>query len=310
MNKKIFLIIFSIAIVIIFVVYIVTSTNNYIKSNSKKIDEKTEEEIKQLEEKLVGMINSLNNISFTNTVLKQTSEKSSSTNSNNNSSNNSLDNSSKDSNNEQNSQSSGSSNNDSDSISSKTEEQVKYEIQKNDILLIDLSNIDWEYIKANTESIYNLWANLIVDLHELNVNNQDILNFSNTLDQVTLSVKQENKYASITNLVSLYSYLPIYVNQFLDDENDKNIFLTKNCVLNTYALIEQQNWDEMKKQTASAIEYFSNIMNNIENNERQNKNKITKIYVLLNELYSSIDLKDKELYYIKYRNVMEELINF
>ena len=310
MNKKIFLIIFSIAIVIIFVAYIVTSTNNYIKSNSKKINEKTEEEIKQLEEKLVGMINSLNNISFTNTVLKQTSEKSSSTNFNNNSFNNSSDNSSKDSNNEQNSQSSGNSDNDSNSISSKTEEQVKYEIQKNDILLIDLSNIDWEYIKANTESIYNLWANLIVDLHELNVNNQDILNFSNTLDQVTLSVKQENKYASVTNLVSLYSYLPIYVNQFLDDENDKNIFLTKNCVLNTYALIEQQNWDEMKKQTASAIENFSNIMNNIENNERQNKNKITKIYVLLNELYSSIDLKDKELYYIKYRNVMEELINF
>lgn len=310
MNKKIFLIIFSIAIVIIFVAYIVTSTNNYIKSNSKKINEKTEEEIKQLEEKLVGMINSLNNISFTNTVLKQTSEKSSSTNFNNNSFNNSSDNSSKDSNNEQNSQSSGNSDNDSNSISSKTEEQVKYEIQKNDILLIDLSNIDWEYIKANTESIYNLWANLIIDLHELNVNNQDILNFSNTLDQVTLSVKQENKYASVTNLVSLYSYLPIYVNQFLDDENDKNIFLTKNCVLNTYALIEQQNWDEMKKQTASAIENFSNIMNNIENNERQNKNKITKIYVLLNELYSSIDLKDKELYYIKYRNVMEELINF
>ena len=310
MNKKIFLIIFSIAILIIFVAYIVTSTNNYIKSNSKKINEKTEEEIKQLEEKLVGMINSLNNISFTNTVLKQTSEKSSSTNFNNNSFNNSSDNSSKDSNNEQNSQSSGNSDNDSNSISSKTEEQVKYEIQKNDILLIDLSNIDWEYIKANTESIYNLWANLIIDLHELNVNNQDILNFSNTLDQVTLSVKQENKYASVTNLVSLYSYLPIYVNQFLDDENDKNIFLTKNCVLNTYALIEQQNWDEMKKQTASAIENFSNIMNNIENNERQNKNKITKIYVLLNELYSSIDLKDKELYYIKYRNVMEELINF
>ena len=49
MNKKIFLIIFSIAIVIIFVAYIVTSTNNYIKSNSKKINEKTEEEIKQLE---------------------------------------------------------------------------------------------------------------------------------------------------------------------------------------------------------------------------------------------------------------------
>lgn len=297
MNKKFFLIIFSIIIIILFVLYIVSSTNEYINSNSQKINEKAEEEIKQLEEKLVGMINNLNNISFTNTVLRLTSEKTEKS-SNTNSDDNSLSES-------DNNQSSENSN----ETSSKSEEQVKYEIQKNDILLTDLSNIDWEYTKTNTESIYNLWTNLILDLHELNVNNQDILNFSNTLNQVTLSVKQENKYASVINLVSLYSYLPTYVSQFSNDENEKNLFFTKNCILNTYALVEQQNWDEMKKQTASAIEYFSNIMNNIENNEKQNKNKLTKIYVLLNELYSGIELQDKELYYIKYRNTMEELLN-
>lgn len=296
MNKKNFLILLSVILIIIFIAYIINSISNYSK-NTKNLEEKTEEEIKQFEEKIVSMLNSLNNISFTNTVLEQTTEKNSNTNSDNASSNNSK--------NEQNNESSENSSN-----SSKKEEQIQYEIQKNDILLIDLSNINWEYIKSNVENMYDLWANLILGLHELNVNNQDILNFSNTLDQVTLSVKQENKLASITNLVSLYSYLTKYINQISKNEITKNLFLSKNYILNTYALIEQQNWDEMKVQTANAIEYYSNIMNNIENAEKQNINKTTKIYVLLNELYSTIDLKDKELYYIKYRNTMEELINY
>lgn len=292
MNKKIFLILLSVLLIIIFIAYIVNSVSNYNKS-TKSLEEKTEEEINQLEEIIISMLNSLNNISFNNIVLEQTTEKNANTNSNNNSKN------------EQNNESSENSSN-----TSKKEEQTQYEIQKNDILLTDLSDLNWEYIKSNVEKIYNLWANLIVDLHELNVNNQDILDFSNTLDQVTLSIKQENKFASITNLVSLYSYLPKYMSQISNNEIKQNLYFSKNCILNTYALIEQQNWDEIKSQTASAIEYFLNIMNNIENTEQQNTNKITKIYVLLNELYSTIDLKDKELYYIKYRSTMEELMNY
>lgn len=176
-------------------------------------------------------------------------------------------------------------------------------------MLTDFSNVDWKYIKGEVESIYVLWSTLIIDLHELNVNNDDILNFSNSLDQVTISIKQENKLSSTNNLANLYSYIPAYVEQISKDENEKNIYYTKNCIINTYALIEQDNWTEMKNQTATAIEFFSKIMNDIGNGEKQNS-KMMKIYVLLNELYSSMDLKDKELYYIKYRNTMEELINF
>jgi len=306
MNKKNFLIVLVAIVVMVFIGYIFFSLNSYSKTGNKDLAEKTQDEIRELENKIISMMNSLNNISFTNAVLKQSIEEDKKNND-------------EDKNNETSENTSGGSSsnesektsNDSSSSNSKTstQEQIKYEIEKSNILLTDFSNVDWKYIKGEVESIYVLWSTLIIDLHELNVNNDDILNFSNSLDQVTISIKQENKLSSTNNLANLYSYIPTYVEQISKDENEKNIYYTKNCIINTYALIEQDNWTEMKNQTATAIEFFSKIMNDIGNGEKQNS-KMMKIYVLLNELYSSMDLKDKELYYIKYRNTMEELINF
>lgn len=306
MNKKIFLIVLVSIVVMVFIGYIFFSLNSYSKTGNKDLAEKTQDEIRELENKIISMMNSLNNISFTNAVLKQSIEEDKKNND-------------EDKNNETSENTSGGSSsnesektsNDSSSSNSKTstQEQIKYEIEKSNILLTDFSNVDWKYIKGEVESIYVLWSTLIIDLHELNVKNDDILNFSNSLDQVTISIKQENKLSSTNNLANLYSYIPAYVEQISKDENEKNIYYTKNCIINTYALIEQDNWTEMKNQTATAIEFFSKIMNDIGNGEKQNS-KMMKIYVLLNELYSSMDLKDKELYYIKYRNTMEELINF
>ena len=306
MNKKNFLIVLVAIVVMVFIGYIFFSLNSYSKTGNKDLAEKTQDEIRELENKIISMMNSLNNISFTDAVLKQSIEEDKKNND-------------EDKNNETSENTSGGSSsnesektsNDSSSSNSKTstQEQIKYEIEKSNILLTDFSNVDWKYIKGEVESIYVLWSTLIIDLHELNVNNDDILNFSNSLDQVTISIKQENKLSSTNNLANLYSYIPAYVEQISKDENEKNIYYTKNCIINTYALIEQDNWTEMKNQTATAIEFFSKIMNDIGNGEKQNS-KMMKIYVLLNELYSSMDLKDKELYYIKYRNTMEELINF
>lgn len=306
MNKKIFLIVLVAIVVMVFIGYIFFSLNSYSKTGNKDLAEKTQDEIRELENKIISMMNSLNNISFTNAVLKQSIEEDKKNNDedkNNETSENTTGGSS--------SNESEKTSNDSSSSNSKTstQEQIKYEIEKSNILLTDFSNVDWKYIKGEVESIYVLWSTLIIDLHELNVNNDDILNFSNSLDQVTISIKQENKLSSTNNLANLYSYIPAYVEQISKDENEKNIYYTKNCIINTYALIEQDNWTEMKNQTATAIEFFSKIMNDIGNGEKQNS-KMMKIYVLLNELYSSMDLKDKELYYIKYRNTMEELINF
>ena len=293
--------------IIICVVFIIS------KNNSKDISlqAKTEEEIEHLEEKIVAMMNSLNKITLSNSVLveektiqnTQTSGNTNQSNDNSQEGGNGGSSQSSDS-----SSSSGSSDSGNDKENS-TQGNIKYEIVNDSILVNKNQTIDWEYVKSSAETIHSSWATLTIDLHSLNVNNQDILNFSSVLDQVTLSAKQEDKIATLNNLASLYAFFPTYIKQISEDNEKINIDYTKACVLNSYALVEQNKWDEMKVQVTNAINYFTNILNSVDG-EKENQNKLSKIYVLLNELNNSIDVKDKDLYMIKYRNVMEELTNF
>ena len=302
------ILIFSIIIVIIISVITFFYINNNKTENIPTL--KTEEEIEHLQERIISMMNSLNNITLSNAVLVE--EKTENKNENkqegqnqeqsgNSSSNQSEKESSQN-------QESGSSNK-SNTQASPPNETTKYRIQNDSILVNENNSIDWEYIKTNAEAIHSSWSIATIDLHSLNVNNEDILNFGVTLDQMTISAKQEDKTATLNNLASLYGFFPKYVEQISEDKEKINLCYTKTCVLNSYALMEQDKWDEMKVQCTNAINYFTNILNNM-NQNTQNQNKVSKIYVLLNELNNSINLKDKEIFMIKYRNVMEELVNF
>lgn len=293
--------------IIICVIFIISKNN----SKDTSLQAKTEEEIEHLEEKIVAMMNNINKITLSNSVLvEEKTNENSQTSGNTNQTNDNSQEGGKggSSQGSDSSSSSGSSDSDNDKENS-NKGNAKYEIVNDSILANKNQTIDWEYIKSSAETIHSSWATLTIDLHSLNVNNQDILNFSSVLDQVTLSAKQEDKTATLNNLASLYAFFPIYIKQISDDSKKINIDYTKACVLNSYALVEQNKWDEMKLQVTNGINYFTNILNSV-NDEKQNQNKLSKTYVLLNELNNSIDLKDKDLYMIKYRNVMEELINF
>lgn len=311
--KKNLVLIFSIVFIILVLIGI---SFLFMKSNKKEdnLQSKTIEEIDYLENKIVSMMNNLNNISFTNSVLKQEKEKvSKSENSEGGSTASGSSGESKGS-------SSGSGSSDgaggegggsqeSSGNEETSKDELKYTVERSSVLLSTSDKVDWEYMKSNIETIHSLWSTIIIDLHDMNVANQDILNFSSSLDKVTLSIKQEDKTASLNNLANLYAYVPTYLEQFSNNSKKTNLAYTKACVLNTYAFAEQDKWDEMKTQSTNAISYFYNIMNNVEGN-KQDENKISKIYVSLNELNNTIDLKDKDLYYIKYKNVMEELMKF
>lgn len=266
----------------------------------EKLINKAEQEIGQLEDKMIAMMNNLNKISFSNFVLVE--QKVEGDNGNSNESGSETQSSSKEQGSS--SSSSGSSQNENNS---NTKESTKFELKNSGVLVNENQEIDWDSIKINAELIYATWPTVVVDLHELNVKNEDILNFSTVLDQVTLSIKEENKITTLNNLASLYAFLPDYRSQISKDNERINIDYTKACVLNSYALVEQEKWEEMRVQLQNAIQYFSNVMNSIETN-KQSQSRISKIYILLNELNNSIDVKNKELYYIKYKNVMQELI--
>ncbi len=313
--KKIIVTIVVIGIIVaILATVVVFATRN---TEEKSLTTKAEEQIRYLEDKIIAMTNHLNQIHFSNSILveKNTDEDSNSQKQNEQSNETGSEGSSQQGQSSQQS-SSGESSSSSSSQGSQNEQQtsssedsLQYEIKNNSILSNTTKEVDWEYMKTNAEIIYSTWPSMMVDLHELNVKNEDILNFSSSLDQVTLAAKQEDKSVTLNNLANLYGFLPNYRSQISENKDEINIDYTKACLLNSYALVEQEQWEEVKKQLENAISYFSNIMNSI-NGNGQKQSHISKIYVLLNELNKTIDYKDKQLFYIKYRNAMEELVNF
>lgn len=309
MKKQIiiFIIIFLFIIVFSFLFW----KNSYSRENNILVL-KTEKEIEHLQEKIIGMMNSLNNITLSNSILVE--EKTEQSNQNEQGSQNNQQSNNGNSNQEGKSGENKQSNNSSNTSNSKNNEQTssqnstKYEIKNDSILIKEQQPIDWDYIKSSVESIHSTWATLTIDLHSLNVNSQDILNFSNTLDQITISAKQEDKIATLNNLASLYAFFPVYMNQISDNNEKINIEYMKTSVLNSYAFLDQDKWEDMKNQLTNAINYFTNVLNTV-NEDKSNQTNMSKIYVLLNELNNSVNLKDKDLYMIKYRNLMEELVN-
>ena len=221
--------------------------SNKINMKNENLIQKVEQEIKVLEDKIIAMMNKLNNISFLNALFIE-------------------------------------------------------EISCNN----QVPEIDWTYMKTNVETIYTILPTFISDLNMLEINSDGISNFSNILDQTTLSIKNEDKFASINNLANLYAFLPNYRSQLSSDKQKINIDYTINFVLNGYAFLEQNNWDEVNMQLTSAINCYLTVMEKMDEDFIA-QNRVSKAYILLNELKNCVSFQDKDLFYMKYYLLIEEL---
>ena len=271
--------------------------------------DKIKEEIYYIETKLLGMLNSLNNIPFSNSVLLEQNTIKGQEKSNNGSSGSSSQGSEEKSQGGESSSSSGSSGGESSgsSESGGDTDYTKYNVQSKNILNIKENEIDWNYIKNTAELLHTSWTTIMIDLHSLNIKNDDILSFSNNLDALILNIEREDKRATLNSLASLYAIIPIYINQYSNDNYEENLEYTKAHIINSYVLLEDDKWEDMQKEVTKAQEYFNLVINSV--NTKSSQIFTNKTYILLNEMKNAINLKDKKLYYMKYKNLMENIMN-
>ena len=52
---------------------------------------------------------------------------------------------------------------------------------------------------------------------------------------------------------------------------------------------------------------FTKLLTNIEKQDNKNQYNINKAYIMINEMQNSVTLQDKEIFLIKYKNLLEEL---
>lgn len=182
---------------------------------------------------------------------------------------------------------------------------VQYSMVPNTVLNAD-KTINWENLKLEIENLNNTWPSIIVDLYKANVDNNKLTEFSDLINTCIGNIKNENRTETLNSLAKLYEYIPVFLEKIVTDNQQVELAKTKVEVIKAYVNIDLENWDGLKGNLDSAISNFEPIVNNT--NESEKEYNIRKAYVLLQEFKNAVDTKDKDLLFMKYKNLMEELI--
>lgn len=320
-NKIIYsiFIVFGIFIIGASLYYVIANNENKNKNND--IKEKVISEISYLEEKTVNIFNKMNQIEYDNYKISvenieegQSSGASEDTNDENNQQSTSESSSNSEQSNQElsgeqnqnNSQASGE--NSSSNSKQNTDEQEnnqKYVLQRTGVLTEE-KNIDWDTTKIEIESLYTSLPTITLDLYNTNIDQNEILSFNSEIDILTEKIKSESKQDTLTQLVNVYDFIVKFMKQVNDDELEVVGIETKQNILKAYSKLDTDDWNSINQDIQTAIEIFSKLMTNKDLNN-DNQYFINKTYIMLNELKNSIEKQDKEIFLIKYEELVEEL---
>ena len=157
------------------------------------------------------------------------------------------------------------------SVSSKNSEGEKgkniekYYIENNSILLRNTNSIDWNDLAIQAEDLYNSWTTITLDLNTLNVSNENVLSYNTNLDNLILSIKNKDKANSAICLANLYSLLPKYMDETLEDETKLKIANIKSNVVSAYSLVEIEKWDDIINLLGNAEKDLTTFINSSNN---------------------------------------------
>lgn len=284
-----------------FFIYKVFAEN---EKEDEDIKSKSLEEVKLLEDKFLSLFNGLNNIKFENYQISTAEIKQEKK-------------SSKQSSQEQgnsggNSENQGESNSLENSEQSNSEESSSdnksYNLEESGILTNE-TEINWKQIKNDVENLYTPLYKMTVDLYQTNTNQQDIMNFNKEYDNLTKAVKDEDKEVTLDELAILYNYLPKFLQNCTDKEKEITLIKTKQYILNAYSLLEKEEWATIAENINLSAQEFTKLVTDINSDEKTNQYNINKAYIMINEMQNAVLLRDKDVFLIKYKNVLEELQN-
>ena len=301
---KKFKIISYIILLIVLVVLALTVYTSATQNNEQDEKGKVTSEIRYLDTKLVDLFNNMNNIETRNYQIYTTKieESRSAENSGGGSSGGD---SSSDSNTSSTSDSTSTQDNSDQAQSENTGKN--YEMQAAGILTTN-RDIDWNSCKNESELIYTSISTITLDLYSLNVSQENILNFNKDLDNLTVSLEEENKQLTLDNLVKVYEYIPKFAQNVVDDTLYKTVLETKLNVFKGYAKLDSGDWAGMNTNMIDAINVYATLLTNTEIDANKQAS-INKGYVMLNELKNAVDTQNTSVFLIKYKNLLEEMNN-
>ena len=306
----------NIAIICILAIILFSLTGCSNKNNEENIIEKVDQEIGYLDGKIIEITNRLNNLSFENykVISEDIKEEKSSSGGNDSSSKNE----SKDS---SNSSSDGSETNGGDvsnkqsssgeGISSEVDSEKSKIFKMSESLILknninQNNDIEWEEIQKDVQNIYTIWPTISLDLAKVGINNNDMLRFNNILDDIAIEAKNNNKETCLENLTNMYALISDFKNYSSESEINKNVMNTKSSILKSYYFVNIDNWEEASKNLKMASDIFTSVVTEKDNYQNKDLN-INRANILLQDLKNSINKNDKQVFFVRYKNLLQEL---
>lgn len=194
-------------------------------------------------------------------------------------------------------------------------EKIYYEIKYFDnaiiymstLLNINEAQINWKELMNHTINLCNYWNSAILDLNNLDIDKKYLTNFSTDLDKLIISIKDMDKKGSLINLSDLYNKLIIYTDD-LNYPNYQNILLTKYNLILASSIIETSNWTLAYEYIIKASNNIYKVFNNIDIDSYEQYN-INQAYVAVKEMENLINIKDVDVFNIKYNIAIQKLQN-
>ena len=185
--------------------------------------------------------------------------------------------------------------------------QKNFELESNEILISEGEQINWDNIKIEIENLYDDLPSITMDLYQIsNMNQEDILNFNKEYDNLTTVVKKEDKQATLQQVSKVYDFLPKFLRNLGQDELYTISVETKANIFKAYSKLDDDNWEEISNDVKQGIDSYSKLLTNT-NIQKQKQSNISKGYIMINELQNAVNMKDKEVFLIKYKNLLEEI---
>jgi len=196
-------------------------------------------------------------------------------------------------------------------------EKIYYEIKYFDsqiIYMINmLNNVDntndfyiaWDKLRNQTNNLYVYWNSVILDLNYLDIDKKYLTDFGKDLDNLLIAIKNNDKENTLNNLLQLYKKVIIY-SEVLNDELYNTILAIKYNLIISYSIVEKENWTLTHEYIMKASDNITNLLNSMENN-KYNQYNINQAYIAIKELENLINIKDTNVFYIKYKNAMNNI---
>lgn len=199
--------------------------------------------------------------------------------------------------------------------SSSSESNAKSSVEKeaemtlvNSLTETDNQEPDWDAITNIYENILSTWPTTQLDLKKAGVEEEHLENINVHLNGIAQSLLNKDKNSCLVNLYNLYSQIPTYMEVVSRDSYTTNLYNTKMDILNAYTLANADNkWSEISASIKSATTQFEKIVNS--KSDDKEKDNLEKIHSMLKNLENTVALNNKNIFYMQYKNVMQEIAN-